>query len=252
MACENSDEEIQALSSKRVAVEEALQIESYLSQGGQMRARLTAPVMNRYQTDSPYIEFPRTLHVDFFEDSSLVVESQLDAKYGRYKEAEDKVFLRDSVRVFNLKKDTLKCQELWWDQEKELFYTDKPVEIHQPDKIIFGNGLEADQSFKWWVIRQVTGELLVPRGGFNTSAGTDTSGAAVVDGGKAPGVGGVGGAGGVGVAGGAGGVGGAGVPAGTDSIANRAPVRPVPRMRSPIDSAREAQRRRADSMKAKQ
>lgn len=165
-ACENTEEELNAFSGKRIAVEEARFIESYMSQGGKMKAKLTAPVMNRYQTDSPYIEFPKSLHVDFFNDS-LKVESQLNALYGRYRETEQKVFLRDSVTVFNMRKDTLKCRELWWDQTKQLFYTDKEVEIHQPDKVIYGSGLEADQSFNWYLIKQVTGQVLVPKGGFN-------------------------------------------------------------------------------------
>jgi LPS export ABC transporter protein LptC len=173
-ACENSKEELQALSAKRVAVEQAKFIESYLSQGGKMKARLTAPVMDRYQTDTPYIEFPKTLHVDFFDDS-LKVESQLNAKYGRYRETEQKVFLRDSVTVFNTKKDTLRSEELWWDQTTQKFYTDKPVQIHQPDKVIFGKGLEADQSFNWWVIKQVTGEVLVPKEGFGALAPRDST-----------------------------------------------------------------------------
>lgn len=174
LACENTEEEIKELSRNRVAVEEGKMIESYLSQGGKMRARLTAPVMNRYQTDSPYVEFPKNLHVDFFNDS-LKVESQLNAKYGRYRETENKVYLRDSVVVFNIKKDTLKCKELWWDQATEKFYTDKPVEIHQPDKIIFGNGLEAGQDFSWWVIKSVTGEVLVPRNGMDSGPVIDST-----------------------------------------------------------------------------
>ncbi|MBC6491870.1 LPS export ABC transporter periplasmic protein LptC [Flavihumibacter stibioxidans] len=176
-ACENTEEELNALSQKRIAVEEAKFIESYLSQGGKMKAKLTAPVMLRYQTDSPYIEFPKSLHVDFFNDS-LKVESQLNALYGRYRETEQKVFLRDSVTVFNIRKDTLRCKELWWDQTKQIFYTEKEVEIHQPDKVIYGTGLEADQSFNWYLIKQITGQVLVPKGGFNgppadsTAAGT--------------------------------------------------------------------------------
>jgi lipopolysaccharide export system protein LptC len=172
-ACENSLTEVAELTGKRIAVEEAKNIESYLSQGGKMRARLTAPVMNRYQTDSPYIEFPKSLHVDFY-DSILKIESQLNARYGRYRETEQKVFLRDSVVVFNIKNDTLRCDELWWDQNSEKFYTDKPVQIHQPDKIIFGKGLEADQSFKWYLLKEITGELLVPKGGFNPPSVTDS------------------------------------------------------------------------------
>ncbi|WP_290709608.1 LPS export ABC transporter periplasmic protein LptC [Flavihumibacter sp. CACIAM 22H1] len=179
-ACENTQEELNALSKKRIAVEEAKFIESYLSQGGKMKARLTAPVMNRYQTDSPYIEFPNSLHVDFYNDS-LKVESQLNAKYGRYRETEQRVFLRDSVTVFNQKKDTLKSKELWWDQNKEIFYTDKDVEIHQPDKIIYGKGLEADQSFNWYLIKEITGQVLVPKGGFGAAAVTDSTASPAVD-----------------------------------------------------------------------
>ncbi len=48
--------------------------------------------------------------------------------YARYREYERKVFLKDSVVVINiLKGDTLKTDELWWDQDKEEFYTDRPV-----------------------------------------------------------------------------------------------------------------------------
>lgn len=177
-ACENNPADIAALSDDRMMMEEAKNIESFLSQGGVMKARLTAPVMNRLQhpkrPDSAYIEFPNSLHVDFYNDS-LVIESQLNALYGRYRENEQKVFLRDSVIVFNLKKDTLRCEELWWDQRKEIFYTDKPVQIHQPDKIIYGKGLEADQSFNWYVIKEITGPILVPKGGFGPSAAAGDS-----------------------------------------------------------------------------
>lgn len=179
-ACENSQEELAALSKTRIAVEEAKSIESYLSQGGKMKAKLTAPVMNRYQADSPYIEFPRSLHVDFYNDS-LQVQSELFSKYGRYRETEQKVFLRDSVLVFNNRKDTLKCEELWWDQNKEMFYTDKDVEIHQPDKIIYGKGLEADQSFNWYLIKQITGQVMVPKGGFGPATSVDSTGSTAVD-----------------------------------------------------------------------
>ena len=52
--------------------------------------------------------------------------------YGKWREQDDKVYLRDSVVVMNiLKGDTLYCKELWWDKKAEKFYTDKPVQIHK-------------------------------------------------------------------------------------------------------------------------
>src|SRR5687768_12573748 len=125
-ACENDMQEVRELGIKKISVEEGKNIEGYLSQQATMKAKLTAPLMKRYLTDSPYVEFPNTLHVDFYNDS-LKVESQLDAKYGRYKQNENRVFLKDSVVVFNTIGDTLHCMELWWDQQTEKYYTDKPV-----------------------------------------------------------------------------------------------------------------------------
>ena len=76
------------------------------------------------------------------------------SKYARYNENEGRVFLRDSVIIFNIKKDTLWCNELWWDRNLGTFFTEKPVRLsqQQPHQIIYGQGLQADQNFKWFSI----------------------------------------------------------------------------------------------------
>lgn len=151
-SCENDPAVVENLNKKTIGIEEGRQIESYLSQNGKVKAKLTAPLMLRYLADTPKVEFPKTLHVDFYNDSTKV-ESKLFAKYGRYLENENKVFLRDSVVVFNITGDTLFCQELYWDQLSATFYTDKKVIIHKPDQKVYGTGLIADQSFKWFTIK---------------------------------------------------------------------------------------------------
>lgn len=162
-ACENDEKAIPNFKDKRTALEEGKNIESYLSQSGKVKARLTAPLMLRYQADSPYIEFPKTLHVDFYDDS-LRKESKLDARYGKYREWENKVFLKDSVVVINfIKGDTLFCDELYWDQNQQKFYTDKYVRINQKDKVIHGKGMEAAQNFSNWVIYQSYGTGTLPK-----------------------------------------------------------------------------------------
>ena len=131
-ACENDMGQIKALSQKKTSVEEAVNIESYLSQNALVKAKLTSPLMLRIGADTPRTEFPKTLHVDFYNDSTKI-ESQLFAKYGRYMENQSKVLLRDSVVVYNIKGDTMRTNELLWDQNKGSFTTDKPVSIHQLD-----------------------------------------------------------------------------------------------------------------------
>jgi LPS export ABC transporter protein LptC len=154
LSCENDIREVQNLKKKSISIEEGRDIESYLSQEGKVKAKLTAPLMLRYQSDSPKVEFPKSLHVDFYNDSTKV-ESKLSAKFGRYLENENKVFLRDSVVVFNMLGDTLFCKELYWDQLKAIFYTDKNVIIHKTDQKVYGTGLIADQNFKNITIKKV-------------------------------------------------------------------------------------------------
>ncbi|HSC40629.1 MAG TPA: LPS export ABC transporter periplasmic protein LptC [Chitinophagaceae bacterium] len=164
-SCENNVKDIPDMRTKRIALEEGHTIESYLSEHGKVKAKLTAPLMYRYQADSSYVEFPKTLHVDFFNDS-LKRESQLDAHYGKYREWENKVYLRDSVVVIDLiKKDTLKSDELWWDQNTQKFYTHTPVHIYKSDgTVIFGkDGMEAPQNFSSWIIYNGNGRGPVPK-----------------------------------------------------------------------------------------
>lgn len=119
--------------------------------------------MLRHVTSNPFIEFPNTLHADFFDDS-LKVESQLSARYAKYFESESKVYLRDSVVVFNTIGDTLFCRELYWDRNLtgHEFYTDKPVRIRTATHIIDGDALDAPQDFKSWHITNGKGFVRVP------------------------------------------------------------------------------------------
>lgn len=165
-SCENDIQQVQNLNKKAISVEEGKQIESYLSENGKVKAKLIAPLMLRYQKDTPKVEFPKSLHVDFYNDSTKI-ESKLSAKYGRYMENENKVFLRDSVVVFNIKGDTLYCNELYWDQRKSVFYSDKNVILRQPNHKVYGKGMTADQNFKWVTIKQpYNGTLNVPDSSF--------------------------------------------------------------------------------------
>ena len=147
-ACENDANEVRELGKKKPGIEEGKNINSYLSMNGKMRAHLTAPLLLRYQGDSSKkAEFPKSLHVDFYNDS-LKVESQLNARYGRYLENEDKVYLRDSVVIFNIKGDTLFCEELYWDQGQQKFYTDKRVLLsknYRHTLVVGESGMTANQ-----------------------------------------------------------------------------------------------------------
>ena len=168
VSCENTEEDLEKFSAnKTIAVEEAKDVKIIYTLGEKTSARLTAPLMLRHQTSTPYLEFTKGVHADFFDDS-LKVESKLDAHYAKYIETESKVFLKDSVMVFNILGDTLFCEELYWDRNipGREFHTDKPVRIRTPTQIIDGDGLDAPQDFKSWHIINGRGIVRVPAGEF--------------------------------------------------------------------------------------
>jgi LPS export ABC transporter protein LptC len=152
-SCGNSEKDLNEYNYKALGVEEIKDADINYTLGGNAKAKLRSPLMLRVQDASPYVEFPKKLHVDFFSETGTV-DSRLDAQYGKYLEMESKVFLKDSVKVINIKGDTLYCDELWWDRNRKgrEFYTDKPVKIRTKTQLINGTGMEAAQDFKNWLI----------------------------------------------------------------------------------------------------
>jgi hypothetical protein len=164
--CENDEKVIRDLTEKKVMKEEAINIEGYLSQEGSMKAKLKAPLMLRVSADTLYVEFPNTLHVDFYDDSANL-ESRLDSRYGKYFENLGKVYLRDSVIVITVKGDTLRSPDLWWDQNAKLFYTDKYAVYHGKGNVLYGGkGMVATQDLLSITFNEPTGTMQMSQNGF--------------------------------------------------------------------------------------
>jgi LPS export ABC transporter protein LptC len=147
-SCENDVDAVKALGARVSGIDVGKDVAIYVSNDGKLGAKLTAPLMNRYLVDSSkMIEFPQSIHVDFFKDSNQI-ESQLSAKYAKYKEVENIVFLKEDVIIFNTLGDTLWCKEMYWDQNTGKFYTEQDVVVkqHNPVAKIYGKGLEANQN----------------------------------------------------------------------------------------------------------
>lgn len=149
LACENDVNVVKELGKKKPGIEEGKNIVSFLSMGGKMKAKLTAPLLLRYQGDSALkSEFPQTLFVEFYNDS-MKLESTLRANYGRYMENENKIYLRDSVVIIRINGDTLETSELLWDQTLGRFHTDKPVTTSQRSprqKLFAKKGFSSNQT----------------------------------------------------------------------------------------------------------
>ncbi len=174
----NSKKDLSIYDNKKLNQEECINVISYLSQAGLMKARLKAPIMIRYTSDSTRVEFTKGLHTEFFLDSkeqltfvdTNIVESHIFSKYGRYTEFNNKVFLQDSVLCYNvIKNDTLWCDDLWWDQDQQKIYTWGKFTFKTHDgQNMQGDGNEtgftAKQDLSEYTLYKSKGTMLAPIG----------------------------------------------------------------------------------------
>ena len=162
-SCVNSMEEVQDLNAgEGTKIEIARAIEThYYGEQGLLKGIMTAPVLYRYLTDTPYIKLPEGLKVRFYKDS-MQLESILTAKQGLYYENTDDITVKDSVVVTTRDGKKIETEVLHWDPKKQQFYTNEPVTLTTPDQVIYGkHGLIAPPDISWYQFNQASGDIRV-------------------------------------------------------------------------------------------
>jgi LPS export ABC transporter protein LptC len=122
---------------------------------------MSSPLLEHYSSHNPeYSEFRFGINVVFYDGHPDPVGS-LSSKYARYEDNRKLWELKDSVIAINEKKERLETELLYWDQDKNIVYTDRFVKITSEDQIIMGTGLESDPRFTKWRIRNVSAQFYV-------------------------------------------------------------------------------------------
>jgi len=157
--CENDLSKVKLYSKiEKTPVESAKNIRILYSDSARVQVEIRAPILNRFETDNPYIEMPRGIKASFFDDQ-LNVKSKLEADYGVRYERTQKMEARKNVVVINQKGEQLNTEHLVWDEQKEKLTSDVFVKITTKDEIIFGNGFEANQDFTKYKIFNIKGTI---------------------------------------------------------------------------------------------
>ncbi|WP_276134710.1 LPS export ABC transporter periplasmic protein LptC [Polluticoccus soli] len=161
-SCKNDPKEIDRLVTKHSPQEDRAEDVTILySEHGHLKARLYAKEFIRNEVAKPpFTDMKKGLKVEFFDDS-LKVESVLTARYARYYEKQENVLIRDSIVVVNKKGERLNTEELVWNQSIRKFYTEKFVRITTPTQVMYGDGLEANEDFSWYEIKNPKGIVQV-------------------------------------------------------------------------------------------
>lgn len=149
-SCKNDLEEIRSLEfADTLANMKARNIRVLYSESGMVKVELISPrVIHYHSAEDPYQEFPEGFEVLFY-DTAQLVKSRISADYGISYEKSRMMEARYNVVVENVQKgEVLETEELFWDQKKEIIYSNKFVKITRGDEVITGDGLTSDQAFE--------------------------------------------------------------------------------------------------------
>jgi LPS export ABC transporter protein LptC len=110
--------------------------------------------------EEPFNEFPDGFKIIQY-DRNKNITSSIEARYGKYYPKKELWEAKQNVEVVTEKGDSLKTELLYWDQKKEMIYTDQFITIIQPNKNITGTGLESDLQMERWKIIKPRGPITI-------------------------------------------------------------------------------------------
>lgn len=159
-SCKNDVGEVKKITLRtNTNIEKATNVEIVFSEHGISQIVANAPELLRYAVEKPYMEFPKGIVLKFY--SNKKVESTMTANYAIAQEANKRMVARNNVVVVNDKGETLNTEELIWDEEQEIIYSNSFVKISTKDEIIMGTGMTANQNFTNYVIKNISGIIKV-------------------------------------------------------------------------------------------
>jgi LPS export ABC transporter protein LptC len=162
-SCQNKNiEQIKAFShppgSPEVVAEN---LDLHYSDSTIIRFRLQCAKLLIFQDEEePYKEFPNGFKIEQF-DRNKKITSSIEASYGKYFEKKELWEAKQNVVAVTQNGDTLKTELLYWDEKKEIIYSDQFIKIIRKDKIMTGIGFESDMQMKKWKILKPRGPITI-------------------------------------------------------------------------------------------
>lgn len=158
-SCVNDMAKVNRIASDKEASREVVKnVFTTYSVQGKLRAKLRSPELVVTSMPKPGKEMPAGLEVQFYDDS-LRENGKLSAKYGFNDEMHNTIIVRKNVVVVNVKGEQLETEELNWDMNKHILFTDKFVKITTDGEQLFGEGMVAQEDFTNYKIKKLRGTV---------------------------------------------------------------------------------------------
>ena len=135
--------------------------ESIYSDSTVIQYKLNTPkLVYQENANPPYIEYPQGVYIEKY-DAQMKITASIRSNYAKYFIREQRWEAKNNVIAVNAVGDTLKTEQLLWDENKGKIYSDEFVKIIRADQIMTGIGLEANQDFSSWKITKPKGTIYI-------------------------------------------------------------------------------------------
>ncbi|MBA3706439.1 MAG: LPS export ABC transporter periplasmic protein LptC [Bacteroidetes bacterium] len=161
-ACENDIAVVNSITSNsKLPSESGKDVEIIYSDSALVRAKLTAPQLDRYAGKKSFMVMPKGMEIVFYNKQG-VQETKLNANYGigfdngtgmEHMEA------KGNVIVINEKGERLNTEHLIWNTRTKKIYTEQFVKITTKEEAMWGDGLEANEDFSDYTIKNPKGSI---------------------------------------------------------------------------------------------
>ncbi|MGZ3921072.1 MAG: LPS export ABC transporter periplasmic protein LptC [Bacteroidia bacterium] len=106
----------------------------------------------------PFTVMPKGFFVTMFDENEKI-SATLKGKFGVRFDQTKRMEARYKVEVVNTKGEKLETERLVWDENTKRIYTDAFVKITTGKEVIMGKGLESNQDFSKYEIKEITGTI---------------------------------------------------------------------------------------------
>ena len=140
----------------RSAVEKLENAEILHTEKGVLRVKISSAVIERFEDIQPDLVFSEGVEVIFYDDTGLV-KSVLKSENANIDEHNKMMTALDNVSLTSSEGKTLETEELIWDENSNIIYTDQHVIITTSNEVIQGEGFESNPDFTEYSISKITG-----------------------------------------------------------------------------------------------
>jgi len=159
-SCVNDLESIKKVTYDPKAPDEVTKdLRVFYTDSGYARVEIRAKLAETYRKPELVTKLKDGLTVEFFSYDGKIV-STLSALYGEVNFTKGILFVKDSVRLYNLeKKQQLETEILYWNQKDSSIYTNSNVIVRSPKGVLLGKGIQTKQDFSKYEFLEPYGKI---------------------------------------------------------------------------------------------